>query len=420
MKTRCAGPLRSEYDVIIAGARCAGAATALLLARQGVRVLVVDPARRGSDTLSTHALMRGAVLQLHRWGVLDEVRAAGTPALRSTTFHYGHEAIEVPIKARDGVDALYAPRRRVLDAVLVAAAERAGAEVLFGYALTDLLRGDDGRVRGATVAGPDREEIELSAPLVIGADGVRSRVARIVGAEVTRQGRHATASIYAYHVGLPDRGNDWFYADGAGAGAIPTNDGEACVFVSVRPERFTAARGRLDDLYRDAITEVSPLLSEWVADGKRVSNLRGFAGIPGFFRRSAGPGWALVGDAGYFKDPLTAHGITDAFRDAELLARAVVRGGDAAFVEYEATRNEIATGLFEVTDRIASLDWTLEESQADHMLLSKEMSAEVAFLRKWDTGFVSVTSDPGRTPTLPGSAARAGRPPVSSPAGAAV
>ena len=117
-----------RYDVVIAGARCAGASTALLLARAGLRVLVVDPLPRGRDTLSTHALMRGAVLQLHRWGLLDQIQKAGTPALRVTTFDYADETISVPIKARSGVDALYAPRRTVLDPILVEAAEAAGAE----------------------------------------------------------------------------------------------------------------------------------------------------------------------------------------------------------------------------------------------------------------------------------------------------
>ena len=139
---------RDRYDVIIAGARCSGASTAMLLARQGMRVLVVDPTSRGSDTLSTHALMRGAVLQLHRWGVLDAIRAAGTPPLRTTTFHYGGEPIKVSIKERGGVDALYAPRRTVIDAVLVDAAEAAGAEVVHGHSVVDLLGAQRGLAPG--------------------------------------------------------------------------------------------------------------------------------------------------------------------------------------------------------------------------------------------------------------------------------
>ena len=175
---------RSHYDVVIAGARCAGAATAMLLARRGLRVLAVDPSREGSDTLSTHALMRGAVLQLHRWGLLESIRSSGAPPIRKTSFHYGSETIEVPIKEKDGVDALYAPRRTVLDPVLTEAARAAGAEVVHGVSVTGLLRSDDGRVRGATISAADQSAVDVTADLVIGADGTRSRVARILQAEV--------------------------------------------------------------------------------------------------------------------------------------------------------------------------------------------------------------------------------------------
>ncbi len=169
-------PIKQDrYDVVIAGARCSGASTAMLLARQGLRVLVVDPTEHGSDTLSTHALMRGGVLQLHRWGVLDAVRAAGTPAIRKTTFHYGEEATEVMIKPRDGVDALYAPRRTVLDTVLVDAALSAGAEVAHGRSVVGLLGDPQERIRGVRITGVDKSVTEVAADLVIGADGVRSR-----------------------------------------------------------------------------------------------------------------------------------------------------------------------------------------------------------------------------------------------------
>src|SRR5215475_7522309 len=99
--------LEPRYDAVIIGARCAGAATALLLARSGAKVLVVDRQADGSDTMSTHALMRGAVVQLNRWGLIPGVTAAGTPAIRSTTFHYGDEAINVDIKPEHGVDCLF-------------------------------------------------------------------------------------------------------------------------------------------------------------------------------------------------------------------------------------------------------------------------------------------------------------------------
>jgi flavin-dependent dehydrogenase len=139
---------RSRPDVVVVGARAAGAATAMLLARAGLRVVVVDRGRYGADTLSTHALMRGAVVQLHRWGLLDRIIAAGTPPIRRTTFRYANDEIEIPIKASHGVDALYAPRRTVLDPILVDAAQEAGAEVRFSTTVTGLSRATDGRVTG--------------------------------------------------------------------------------------------------------------------------------------------------------------------------------------------------------------------------------------------------------------------------------
>src|SRR5215831_9006771 len=143
--------LDSHYDAVIIGARCAGAATALLLARSRAKVLVVDRQAYGSDTMSTHALMRGAVVQLKRWGLIPSVVAAGTPAIRSTTFHYGDEAIRIDIKPDHGVDCLFAPRRTVLDRLLVDAAREAGAEVRHGIALAALQFSSEARVIGATL-----------------------------------------------------------------------------------------------------------------------------------------------------------------------------------------------------------------------------------------------------------------------------
>ncbi|HEX9289359.1 MAG TPA: FAD-dependent monooxygenase, partial [Anaeromyxobacteraceae bacterium] len=161
--------LAPRYDALVIGARPAGAATAMLLARSGLRVLTVDRAPLGSDTLSTHALMRGAVVQLLRWGLLRAIEAAGTPPIRSATFHYGDEEISVPIKARGGVDHLYAPRRTVLDPLLVRAAVDAGAQVVHGVTAVDLVRDARGRVAGAVLVGADGSPNHVRAQLVIGA-----------------------------------------------------------------------------------------------------------------------------------------------------------------------------------------------------------------------------------------------------------
>src|SRR5688500_14677039 len=146
---RQVGKMQSQsYDVVVVGARCAGAATAMLLARGGLRVLAVDRDRYGTDTLSTHALMRGGVLQLHRWGILEGLRAAGTPTVRSTSFHYADHVVDVQIKPQGGIDGLYAPRRTVIDRLLVDAARESGAEIAYRTRLIDLMRSPEGRVCG--------------------------------------------------------------------------------------------------------------------------------------------------------------------------------------------------------------------------------------------------------------------------------
>jgi menaquinone-9 beta-reductase len=372
---------QDRYDVIVVGARPAGAGTALLLARQGARVLLIDRGQYGSDTLSTHALMRGGVLQLLRWGVLPRIVAAGTPPVTQATFIYGDEALAVQVKPRDGVKALFAPRRTVLDRAIVDVAIESGVQAAYGTRVVDLRRGFDGRVTGAVVADQDDELHEVRAPLVIGADGLRSQVARLVAAPMTRAGRWATANVFGYWSGLPVDGYRWYYSPGLSVGAIPTNGGYTCVFASTPATRFNEIfKHDVAAGYRHVIAQASTDLAEGMRHGRLESQLHGFPGQPGFFRRSAGPGWALVGDAGYFKDPLTAHGITDALLDAEYLARAVQAGTDAALLDYEAGRDARTRQLFDVTDRIASFTWTLDEARALHKQLSDAMSAEVKAL----------------------------------------
>src|SRR5436853_2587068 len=140
---------KPHYDAVIVGARCAGAATAMLLARAGSNVLAIDRQAYGSDTMSTHALMRAGVLQLARWGLLPAVMATGTPEIRATTFHYGCEQLCLSIKPEYGVEYLCAPRRTVLDRILVDAARSAGADVHHGVARSRLDIDPRGRVVGA-------------------------------------------------------------------------------------------------------------------------------------------------------------------------------------------------------------------------------------------------------------------------------
>ena len=369
----------TDYDVIIVGGRVAGASTALLLAPAGWRVLVVDRARRGSDTLSTHALMRPGVLQLERWGLLDEVIAAGTPGQDRVVFHYGNDRIELETSRR-----LYAPRRTVLDPILVAAAERSGAEFRFGVDVRGLLRDRDGRVAGIRARDEHGATVELRAAMTVGADGRRSRVAREVDAPVTRHGTNAGAAIYGYWTDVETAGYEWCFRPGAGTGLIPTNDGQVCVFAGAPARRFLdELRHDPEDGLRHLLEETTPAVAARVAAGRRVERARGFPGLRGWLRRPWGPGWALVGDAGSFKDPITAHGITDALRDAELLARALDRllCGDMdpaqALAGYECARDELLVPVFDATDAVAGFDWTLAEVQQLHLAMSDVMQREI-------------------------------------------
>jgi flavin-dependent dehydrogenase len=369
--------LARRYDVIVVGARCAGSATGMLLARAGARVLIVDREAPGTDTLSTHALMRGAVMQLHRWGLLERIVAAGTPPVRRTRFVYGAEGVDVAIKPSHGVDALCAPRRTVLDPVLAAGAAEAGAELRWGVSAQELLHGRDGRVTGVRLIGPDDHAVDVAAGLVIGADGRRSTVARRVAAPVIEAGMRAASVTFAYVEGLEDRGYRWHYGRGASAGAIPTNFGQHCVFASVPPERYRAEmRGAMAAGLMRGLAEVDAALAAEVSAGRIAGRVLGFAGEPGFLKRSHGPGWALVGDAGYFKDPITSHGITDALRDSEILARAVIEEGERGLARYQAARDALSIDLFRLTDRIAGLDWDLDTVQGLHRDLSRAMKAE--------------------------------------------
>jgi flavin-dependent dehydrogenase len=376
-----------HYDVAVVGARAAGAATAMLLARAGLRVLVVDRSRYGSDTLSTHALMRGGVMQLQRWGLLDRIVDAGTPPIRRTTFRYANDSVELAVKPAHGVDALYAPRRTLLDPVLVDAASAAGAHLRFGVTVTDVARDRQGRVTGVRGRDAAGAPFAADAALTVGADGMRSTIARKVGAPVERAGTGASAVTYGYWSDVDVDGYEWIFRRDACAGVIPTNGGLVCVFAASRPDRIRpGGRHRLDAVLERA----APDISRRLRSGRGPAGIRGFAGHAGFLRRAFGPGWALVGDAGYWKDPLSAHGLTDALRDAELLARAVLSSSSGevseheALAGYQATRDRLSQLLFDTVDTIAALRWTDAEIGALLRQLSASMVGEVDALADLD------------------------------------
>jgi 2-polyprenyl-6-methoxyphenol hydroxylase-like FAD-dependent oxidoreductase len=349
--------------------------------------VLVDHGRRGSDTVSTHGLMRAGVLQLLRWGVLPDVIAAGTPPVRAVIFHYADgESVRVNLRPSAGVEALYAPRRYLIDRLLVDAAAAAGAEVLHETTATQLLRDSSGRIAGVRVLRHGGGTADLHAIFTVGADGIRSTVAEGVAAPVVRQGATEGAVLYRYFEGLPAEGYEWLYGDGAAAGLIPTNDA-TCVFVATAPARLRQLRrAGGDQAFNMVLAMAAPVFVDRLAAASPASSLRGWAGAPGFLRRCWGPGWALVGDAGYFKDPITTHGMSDALRDAELLVDALLavlsgESEEGALAMYERTRDKLSSRLFAVTDAVAAYDWDLDQIRLLLREVSSAMGDEVDYLR---------------------------------------
>jgi 2-polyprenyl-6-methoxyphenol hydroxylase-like FAD-dependent oxidoreductase len=353
-----------DYDVVVVGGRVAGASTALLLARSGLRVCLLDRGRYGSDTLSTHGLMRAGVRQLARWGVLDDLVATGVPPIRRTAFHYADgESVEVELRPGDGVAALYAPRRTVFDRVLVDAAADQGVDVRHETTVTGLCT-TNGRVVGVRCRDGQGRERDVHARLTVGADGVRSTVAAQVGASVVWQGRAAGAVLYRYFAGLPTIGYEWAYGPGVAAGLIPTHDDLTCVFVGTSPERMKSLRAQgVEGAFAVVLGEALPSGRDRVAAATGVGRTQGWPAVPGYLRRCWGPGWALVGDAGYFKDPITTHGMTDGLRDAELLTRAAVAALDGMAAEgeslagYQRARDCLSLPFIVATEAVAAYDW---------------------------------------------------------------
>jgi flavin-dependent dehydrogenase len=302
-------------------------------------------------------------------------------------FHYadGGDA-SVTLRPTPGVDALYAPRRHLLDRLLVDAAAASGADVLHTTSVVGLLRDDDGRILGVRVARPDGRDVPIRACLTVGADGVSSLVAGEVSAPFQSRGRASSAILYRYVDDVPSTGYVWAYGGGAGAGLIPTNAGQTCVFVGTTPARMRSLRREGVDAAFDSLLDVVPApVADVVRAGGAAGRLHGWRGVPGHVRRSSGPGWALVGDAGYFKDPITAHGITDALRDAELLADAVLEGlghttPAVALATYEAIRDRLSRALYEVTESVCRYDWDGPQIRTLMRRVSSAMSDEVDHL----------------------------------------
>jgi 2-polyprenyl-6-methoxyphenol hydroxylase-like FAD-dependent oxidoreductase len=348
----------NSYDAIVVGARCAGSPTAMLLARSGYKVLVVDRARFPSDTVSTHLLHPPGVAALRRWGLLDRVTATGCPPIDTYAFDFGPFTISgAPGTDQDPV--AYGPRRTVLDKLLVDAASEAGAEVREGFTVDDVVV-QDGRVGGVRGHGSNGQTVTEHARVVVGADGRHSRVARAVGPQQYNEKPPLLYSYYTYWSGLPMDGRfETYIRPDRGFAAWPTNDDLTLVIGGWPFAEFEANRGDIEGNFLKML-ELAPPFADRVRAATREGRFVG-AAVPNFFRKPYGPGWALVGDAGYNKDYITAQGMHDAFRDAELCAAALdewfsgASAFDAAMGGYQSTRDRQVLPMYELTTQLATL-----------------------------------------------------------------
>ena len=393
-------PQRHRYDVVVVGARAAGAATAMLLARQGHDVLLVDRTCLPADTISTHQLARPGVVQLHRWGLLPDVLASGAPAIREVSFTAEGETVRRTVKESAGVDLLVAPRRQVLDTLLAEAAVAAGVVLCSGVSITGVRRDSTGRVVG--VHGHDRSGalVAFDGRFVVGADGLSSQVARSVGAPMLEQRPDGGAVQYAYYAGVPWQGIELIGADRSLVGVFPTHDDEACGWVAAPTEDTRVARRRTGyraEAFTAQLDHGAPELAARLRDGERVSPVTGMLRMPNHIRQSYGPGWALVGDAGYHRDAITGHGMSDAYRDAELLAEALDRalsgevGERTALAGYQHLRGLALREVFELTCALSAYPSVPEFVELQKQL-GRAMDAEANLLAARDVRALELQS----------------------------
>jgi 2-polyprenyl-6-methoxyphenol hydroxylase-like FAD-dependent oxidoreductase len=346
-----------RYDAIVVGARCAGSPTAMLLARKGYKVLMVDRATFPSDTVSTHLIHPPGVEALKRWGLLERVAATGAPPIARYELDLGPIALKGTPGTKEA-PASYGPRRTVLDKLLVDAAAESGVEVRESFVVEELTFQDD-RVTGIRGREKNGKPITESARVVIGADGLNSLVGRAVGAESYHEKPRLQVSYYSYWSGLPV--GDGFQAYDRGDrnwAAWSTNDGLTLLIAGWSIELFETIKQDPERHSLEAF-ERAPEFAERVRAAKREDRFYGMA-VPNFFRKPYGPGWALIGDAGYNKDFITAQGISDAFRDAERCVAALdqsFQGAstfETAMAAYQTARDQHALPIYEFTCDFAS------------------------------------------------------------------
>jgi len=370
------------YDAIVVGARVAGAPTAMLLARKGYKVLMVDRDSFPSDIMSTHFIHRPGIARLHKWGLLDQVIASNCPPIETVDFRVNGVPLAGP-PPPDGSLPAYCPRRKVLDPILANAAVKSGVEFRDRFSVRELLFDGD-KVAGIRGVQHGGSEVIEQAHVVIGADGMHSIVAHAVVAPEYNTHPSMSFGYYNYWSDLEGAIAEIHFTDMGGGISFPTNDGLTCIAVGGPSELFHEFRKDIPANYWKIIERIEPLRAK-MDHAKATEKYMGTNDQRNFFRKPFGPGWALVGDAGYHRDFVTGLGITDAFRDAELLTDALDAGFagrrvlDEALAEYEATRNDIAGPLYDLTIQLVSGEPpTMEQFVGFAVSMQRMMPAEEA------------------------------------------
>lgn len=351
--------MAKNYDAIVVGARCAGAPTAMLLAEKGYRVLLVDRASFPSDTLSTLVIHAPGVAALQRWGLLDQVVASGCPPIEMYSFDFGPFTISGTPMPDDGISTGYAPRRTVLDMLLIDAARAAGVEVRERFFVEEVVV-EDGAAVGIRGRGEGGRTVFERARVVVGADGRNSQVAKALQAPQYNEKPMLQRAYYTFWSGLPVTGVETVIRPYRAWAAIPTNDDLTLVVVGWPYSESKAYRADIEANYLKTLN-LSPEFAERLRSATRVERFIG-GSVRNFFRKPFGPGWALVGDAGYNKDPLTAQGISDAFHDAEVCSAALDEALDgrrpfeSAMSAYQHTRDARVLPIYELTAQMATLE----------------------------------------------------------------
>ena len=340
------------FDAIVVGARCAGSPLAMLLARGGCKVLLVDKAAFPSDCISSHYIHNSGTTRLQRWGLLDRVRKSGAPAMSRVRYDFGDFVLEGAPPPADGVQEALAPRRAILDQILIEEAVASGASFRESFVVEKLIW-EDGRVVG--IRGHDRDGVvvEERARTVVGADGAGSLIAQLVDARKYDEHPGTTCFYYSYWSGLPLNVCELYIRPRSVTVAFPTNDGLTLIGQIWPLAELEPVRANLEGAFHQAF-DALPAFADRVLAAKREERFFGMIARPNFFRKPSGSGWALAGDAGYHRDPITAQGMRDAFRDADLLAEALLDGSPAALDLFERRRNQDSAATYEMTIQRAS------------------------------------------------------------------